>query len=64
MENIFKQNTVNVIVTVKIDLLKSENLRVVFAQLCNELQVYNFTMLYVREQYIKPNSLNLKILIT
>ena len=27
------------------DLLNSENLKVVITQLCNELQVWNFTML-------------------
>ena len=27
------------------DLLKSENLKVAIAQLCNELQVYNFTVI-------------------
>ena len=46
------------------DLLNSENLKVVFAQLCNELQVCNFTVIadpkvnekHISTKYSKCNS--------
>ena len=37
---------------VRIDLLNSENLKVAFAHLCNELQVCNFTMLYLTQKEV------------
>ena len=45
MENIFKQNPVPAIFfRVSTDLLNSENLKVAFAQLCNELKCCNFSL--------------------
>ena len=32
------------------DLLNRENLKVAFAQLCNELKGYNFTMLWLTQK--------------
>ena len=47
---------------VKNDLLNSDNLRVAITQLCNELQVCNFTMLQPTPKKVnnifKQNSLN------
>ena len=44
------------------DLLNSENLKIAIAQLCNELQVCNFTMLYLTKNQVnnifKQNTLN------
>ena len=46
MNNIYKQNSLNAIVfKIQLNLLDSENLKVAIAQLCNELQVCNFTIL-------------------
>ena len=47
MNNIFKQNSLNAIVFFQATthLLNSDNLKVAIAQLCNEPQVFNFSML-------------------
>ena len=54
MNNIFKQSTLNVIV------FKLQAVIVATAQLCNELQVYNFTLLvgekHILTKYCKFNS--------
>ena len=49
VENIFKQNTVNAIV-IELQLIYSgENLKVAFAQLCNQIKGCNFTMVYLTQ---------------
>ena len=63
MNNIFKQNTVHAIFfEVTTDLLNSENLKVAIAQLYKELQVCDFTMLYLAQKQLnnifKENTLN------
>ena len=44
------------------DLLNSENLKVAISQLCHDIQVCNFTMLLLTENYLnnifKQNTLN------
>ena len=60
MNNIFAQNTVHTIVFKLSDLLKSENLKIAIAQLCDDLQVYNFSIAVTKvfkvgESHIKTN---------
>ena len=47
---------------VTLDLLNSENLKVAIAQLCNELQVSNLTMLQLTHKWVhnifKQNAVN------
>ena len=44
------------------DLLNSENLKVAIAQLCHDIEVCNFTLLYLTKNYVnnifKQNTLN------
>ena len=44
MNNKFKKNSKCNSFQVTTNLLKSENVKVAIAQLCNELQVYNLTV--------------------
>ena len=67
MENIFKQNPVPAIFfRVSTDLLNSENLKVAFAQLCNELKCCNFSLVQLPQRYVnntfKENTVNATII--
>ena len=48
LNNIFKENTANAIVTT--DLLSSDNFEVAFAQLCNQSKGYNFNIVELTQK--------------
>ena len=52
MNNIFKQNSQNASFQVTSNLLNSEHMNVAITQLCYELQVCNFTMLYLTKKLL------------